>query len=970
MTPPCSTFSRAVWANEQGPFPVRSHIYPRGFPWNTLACFQKAELGNLLGDFSFEAMRRQARHTGHVGMMEQPEDLGETTGDRMPGHRPASMWQFPQFFKALEEGMRTVVFAQMDFGTEAVKPTRLLLHMEGEVHEAMVEGIPRLDADGWYEGPLPKREGKALIGRDNGVFRTAAAAAWPEALCRWAAETIVAAYQRYSEKGSGNNNNNKGSNDKGRDAKRKREEGSEADPTAKKVHQGVDPMNPIYPGGMGPPRSCTWKGYEAPFHDGGGLPSPGRWPKGKRKYPMTKEWRCVRQKVMEVAIQRSGGEKGLEMEFFRMTKGGDHFHLVKDAELLEEIRQIFIRELHLGEGKNVVPPGQPFYLKLMQGILDSAGDCDGAFLDRACTGFPLGVLEDLPRTPGVFEQQVKWALEDDPTMQWDMAKNNYASASLHEEHLRAHLEAEVEAGLMDKMSGAEFEKRYGENRAIAALAVLVEDEASGKKRVIHDGTNRIGVNNRIRCQDKVRMPGPREKRRILEELAESGELVMALVGDFEKAHRRFLYQEIERGFLACRITEEEDVIYVNRVGTFGIGSTPYWWARLSGALIRLAHYVVGPDLFVEMLLYADDLEVIAPSRPGRLGAVLVFLVMSAVGAPFKWKKQRGGWITEWVGITTDYKKLSMGLSERRAQWLCEWMRSVEERKEVTDVEFAAGLGRLSFASLALPWERPLLGPLFSWSSAVWGTKGLLRVPWVVLVVMRWITRKLEQGQRLEEVKRRPLETPGGWKIWTDAKATEEDAWIGGWLQVGSDTKKCPWFSEKVEAWMAPWLRVKKGNPKRVIAALELLATLVAIKLWLKDDGGRLQMHTEAFTDNKGNEFILKKGMSTKFPIALLVIEVGETLRKRSATADLKWVRRDDNQRADDLTNEEFKEFCEERRVRVTRENCKWEVLDELLPESEQLFREVQAFKEKKRSEKAKKNEEKKKGQKFFGRWNS
>lgn len=489
---------------------------------------------------------------------------------------------------------------------------------------------------------------------------------------------------------------------------------------------------------------------------------------------------------------------------------------------------------------------------------------------------------------------------------------------------------------MDKMSNEQFIERYGEHRAIAALAVLVEDEASGKKRVIHDGTNRIGVNNRIRCQDKVRMPGPREKRKILEELAEVKEVVMALVGDFEKAHRRFLYQESERGFLACRISEEEDVIYVNRVGTFGIGSTPYWWARLSGALIPLAHYVVGPHFFVEMLLYADDLEVVAPSKAGRIGAVLVFLVMAAVGAPFKWKKQRGGWVTEWVGITTDYKKLSMGLSEKRASWLCDWMKSVEKRKEVTDLEFAAGLGRLSFASLALPWERPLLGPLFSWSSAVWGTKGLLRVPWVILVVMRWIVKKMEQGQRLEEVKKRLTGPRAVMKIWTDAKATEENAWIGGWLQTDEDTKRCQWFSEKVEEWMAPWLRAKKGNPKRVIAALEMLATLVAIKLWLREEKDHLQVHTEAFTDNRENEFILKKGMSTEFPITLLVIEVSETLRRVGATADLKWIKRENNQRADDLTNEEFGAFNEELRRRVTPDNCKWEVLGDLLPESEQL----------------------------------
>ena len=644
--------------------------------------------------------------------------------------------------------------------------------------------------------------------------------------------------------------------------------------------------------------------------------------------------------------------------------------MVKDQVLLEKVRAALKDELKLSEESLGVPEGQPFYLRMLKESLKSAGDCDYEFLERACHGLPLGVLEKLPRTPGVFEQQVKWALDEDPGAVWSLEKENYGSAEQHEEHLRSHLEAEVEMGLVTKMKVSDFEELYGDNRAVAALAVLVEDELSGKKRVIHDGTHGVGVNNRIRCSDKVRMPGPREKRRILEELSEEKEVVMALVGDFEKAHRRFLYQESERGFLACRVNDKDGFVYINNVGTFGIGSTPYWWARISGALMRFAHYVVGPKYLVEMLLYADDLEVIAPSRKGRIGAVLVFLVMAAAGAPFKWQKQRGGWITEWVGLSTDYRRFAMGLSERRAEWLCRWMRSVEERKEVSDVEFAAGLGRLSFASLALPWERPLLGPLFAWSSAVWGTKGLLRVPWVVLMVMRWIARKLDEGRRLEDVKAQPIAEKPVVRIWTDAKATDEEAWIGGWLQSSGDTQQCSWFSERVEPWMAPWLKFKKGNPKRVIAALEMLATLVAIKLWLGDGSKQLSLRTEAFTDNRGNEFILKKGMSTKFPIALLVIEVSETLRSLGATADLKWVRRDENQRADDLTNQDYHAFDEKKRIRVTPDNCKWMVLGELLPESEELYQEVQKFKEAKRSEKAEKLRRKKGGHKFFGRWNS
>ena len=64
--------------------------------------------------------------------------------------------------------------------------------------------------------------------------------------------------------------------------------------------------------------------------------------------------------------------------------------------------------------------------------------------------------------------------------------------------------------------------------------------------------------------------------------------------------------------------------------------------------------------------------------------------------------------------------------------------------------------------------------------------------------------------------------------------------------------------------------------------------------------------------------------------------MSETLRRVGATADLKWIKRENNQRADDLTNEEFGAFNEELRRRVTPDNCKWEVLGDLLPESEQL----------------------------------
>lgn len=241
--------------------------------------------------------------------------------------------------------------------------------------------------------------------------------------------------------------------------------------------------------------------------------------------------------------------------------------------MLEDLRRIMAEACGIGSGV-VREEGQPFFLELFKELLKLAGDPDYEFLEEAKVGLPLGVLEELPRTPEVFEEQTKWPLDGEVLEEWALQKANYPSAGEHEQHLRDHLEQEVKEGLVEKMDEKTFEEALGENRAVSALAVLVEDEATGKKRVIHDGTHDVGVNHRIKCRDKVRMPGAREKRKLLEEFAGNKEAVLALVGDFEKAHRRFKYRRSEQGFLACKVRAEDDHVYLNRVGTFGISSTP------------------------------------------------------------------------------------------------------------------------------------------------------------------------------------------------------------------------------------------------------------------------------------------------------------------------------------------------------------------------------------------------------------
>ena len=71
-------------------------------------------------------------------------------------------------------------------------------------------------------------------------------------------------------------------------------------------------------------------------------------------------------------------------------------------------------------------------------------------------------------------------------------------------------------------------------------------------------------------------------------------------------------------------------------------------------MVRVCHYLLGPEYLVELLLYADDLEGMGRGPAGRKGLVLAFLFLAALGAPFKWAKQRGGLLTEWVGLRASH----------------------------------------------------------------------------------------------------------------------------------------------------------------------------------------------------------------------------------------------------------------------------------------------------------------------------
>ena len=133
---------------------------------------------------------------------------------------------------------------------------------------------------------------------------------------------------------------------------------------------------------------------------------------------------------------------------------------------------------------------------------------------------------------------------------------------------------------------------------------------------------------------------------------------------------------------------------------------------------------------------------------------------------------------------------------------------------------------------------------------------------------------------------------------------------------------------------------KDGDARRTVAAWELLATIVAFKLF-----GAIGLDSEfkavavarGITDNQGNPYAVGRMMSTRFPMNVLVMELATTLELAGTWLDLKWQPRDENRYADALTNELFEVFDRTRRVSIDINRASFPTMFRMLESGKSLF---------------------------------
>ena len=988
MSPPCGTWSRAPWANQFGPRPLRTSSYPWGFPWLEGDRQQKVAASNSMVRLCIDVLEliETMRFTLFF-WLEHPEDLGAVATYRRKkgkqwfhqvdsGVRPASIWQLPELRRFLQlPGAITRAFHQCFFKAESPKPTRVLTNLD-HFERLGFASWPELDMAGNYVGPLPRhcqcgQVHQQLIAKNNqGNFVTSEAAAYPPAMDEYLATALWLSFQKplasstlkragaqkHEEEMSKNQDSGQQAHE---DMEKKEDSGGTQVPMEEKAASKKRPatvMGSHEMRGPGPKRSpfklaplqVWYKGKMRRMADGLGKCSPGIRPAGSRGLPQSSS--AVRladafwQEVENLVDSWSREERLKIIAKISLGKF-DSSPFGSSVEAMRTRLDGVVRSLGKDPSRKEGDRDTEFNFRRLRAWSELVEDEDDRYLSSlASKGVPLGARKEIGRIPAAYDSKGK---DDDDRVpsEWDedfeqSRRDNYSSATSRIEMVRSHVEEDIKKGWVAAMSLRDAQLRYGEELQIASLGAVPKDQLWSDVRVVHDGTHGIQVNTKISQPNRMEFPQFDDLQAALGAFKEAAPLKKLLVAfDIKAAHRLIPVQEQDWGLQAFRLDKEEE-IYVNRVGTFGITTASFWWGRVASTLFRTYHRVLPRDALIYLLLFADDGLVMAGGDNYHKLALSVFIFLEVMEVPLSWKKTRGGFKTEWIGYTVDIGDWKIGVSARKVEWLRDWVKATNKEGRVLGREFKAGIGRMGFLAGAIKGARPFLAPLYAVASRV-GNTSFVELHMAVKIAMEFFLDWLES-----EPMKLPAPPPGvaGEVFRVDAMASEQGICIGGWeTYESSDPSLARWFSVELSRSNCPWLYIR-GEPHRTIAASELLAVTLAVILFgpsakWRNKHGRLVL--SGFTDNASNSYLIDKYLSVKFPVSMVLMELSRQLGALGAELQLHWIPREQNEESDDLSKGRLDAFNPKLRVEAKLEDLPWMVIPKLVQHAMEFDKEIQ-----------------------------
>ena len=821
MSPPCGTWSRVrfQWQLHPGPRPQRNKMWPWGFPWLSSAQRKKVDVANY-----FVSQTMRAAHLAHEAdtcfLIEHPEDLGSVNGES-----PASIWQLEEM-RDLQIATKATTWAifQCAYGADTSKPTRFLSTIPGI--QSRYAKWPSFDENGRYTGPLPsrckhKRHVRRLIGKDSkGNWVTGPAASYPAGLCKYLANLVVSVLRKGGHHKVGFNvtpsevpctpSQNVGDGgaqkeqqgpqmeaapSQGDDVRSQGEVPAVATAPKRNLEENQCTVSQV---NWGPPMMVEWSGEEREITDGFGLCSPNRWApdcRGVGQSPQSKELNVKLHDLLREFVH--GQLSDLRMMAFKLATG----KLTEspfDEAALNRIRSQWAGLLAAPSNAMRRAEGQPFFLDLMAQTLRIQEDPDFEVLvsskDSYSTGVPVGYEEPIPPVPEVFRPRLKQSNLD--SSDYLEEARNYRSAVENMEGLEQKFREDESKGMMYPTTMGVLKEKYpGKPILVAAMGAIKKPD--GSVRPIHDGTHFVQVNNGIQFTDKLDYPGPPDVAGAVRASRDTLEAVFTMSADIKAAHRLVKIRESDWRLLVCKADSDSQVCWVNKVGTFGVSSAPYWWSRLFGLAGRLVARVLL-DRWVIQLVYVDDLHVVTVGEQKFETLWMALAAYEILGTPFGYGKFSGGLDVQFVGYRIDYQGTMVGISDARGEWLLQFLRALRKDRYTVHVHrFAEFLGRLGFTCRVLLWLKPHLAPLYTWTAAV-SRSTVATAPRLVRLVCMFLEKQFEEQKFMFSCLRPQRLHHEIFR--TDAKCENGLVVLGGYHFPDGR-----WFSVRVRPADAPYL---------------------------------------------------------------------------------------------------------------------------------------------------------------------
>ena len=919
LSPPCNTWSRARcrFRTSAGPPPLRNLHWAWGFPW--LSGKQK----ELLDNHNF--LMRQCFLTMALCidflvdfLLEHPEDLGA-----MHAELPASIWQLPELHE-LHRLANAITFAvyQCHYGAETPKPTRFMTTLKA-AKASPFQSWPQFDSKRRYLGPLPSAcshrfHVKKLIGKSKtGAWVTAASAAYPAGLCKWLASLLVS---RMGDTSSDAHKTVEGLKvDTSSDAYKTveglkvgapkpcsgdtpavleetttpavwdeppsvlEEAPTTAETSTRKRQLDTNPKGQFLNRGM--PMVVEWAGKRRELIDGFGLCSPNRWKPELRGAFIPSGAAGLCEKIFGL-VQKFVLEQLADVRLDAIKLGLGH---IKGSPFkpaaLDSLRKSWAEVLPAPQSAMEAAKGQPFFLSLAGQSLELLGDPDFAVLtvgpESFAEGVPVGYDEPLPRTPDVFPPKEKVKPLDET--EFMSLAQNYRSAEEVAVELEEKFKEEEKLGRMFPTTVSALQQQFPDREVLVAALGAIR-KPNGDVRPLHDATHHVRLNNQIFFRDQLQYPGPADAAALVRFSNDEGEAVFSMSADIQAAHRLVKIRKKDWPLLCCKADSNSRTVWCNVVGTFGVSSASYWWSRLFGALGRLVSGIMQQERIFQ-LVYVDDLHALCLGERKFLNLWMLLALYEVLGTPFSYHKFSGGLQVQFVGYLLDYKEVKLGITMKRGDWLLDFIASLKDNRYTVYMRrFNEFLGRLGFVSRVLTWLRPFLAPLYSWSSAL-DKSTVATSPKLVRMVIEFVEILLKK-RRYMYTCLRPLALEQE-QFRTDAKCADGYVILGGHHLLDGR-----WFSFRLLPGDAPFLFDGEGRSQWASTSAELLATMVALVLFgLLDDrrtGVVMPVVLSAGTDNQSNEFLMRKGLTTRWPLMMINMQLSELLMQANARLHLSW----------------------------------------------------------------------------------